>query len=220
MTNELQRLIDTPQSLTPLEAEGLMHRYPYFIYPAIAAVRSVREAEVRIRLKQRIAAHIGDTDTLLNLFGADGDQFTDFYPDMHAPAPDTSSTIDRFLNKFGDNTNLQPDPLNFPATPDYAAILEAEEKGETLPGSQSLTDVKHENAPDTESAEIDNLSTAPPHSTQLTESFARLMIKNGNYAKALEIINDLNLNNSEKSVYFADQIRFLKKLILVQAKNN
>jgi thioredoxin-like negative regulator of GroEL len=50
--------------------------------------------------------------------------------------------------------------------------------------------------------------------TSLTESFARVMIKNGNYRKALQIITELSLNNPEKSIYFADQIRFLKKLII------
>lgn len=48
----------------------------------------------------------------------------------------------------------------------------------------------------------------------LTESLARVMIKNGNYDKALEIITSLYLANPSKSAYFADQIRFLKKLIL------
>ena len=33
-------------------------------------------------------------------------------------------------------------------------------------------------------------------------------------AKALEIIKQLNLNNSKKNAYFADQIRFLEKLII------
>ena len=47
----------------------------------------------------------------------------------------------------------------------------------------------------------------------LSESFARMMIKNRNYTKALEIISGLYLNNPEKSIYFADQIRFLRKLI-------
>ncbi len=51
----------------------------------------------------------------------------------------------------------------------------------------------------------------------LTESFARILIKKQNYEKALEIIQELNLKNPEKSVYFADQIRFLKKLIINQA---
>ena len=44
--------------------------------------------------------------------------------------------------------------------------------------------------------------------------------KNHNYQPALEIIMQLNLNNPEKSIYFADQIRFLRKLILNEAKQN
>lgn len=52
----------------------------------------------------------------------------------------------------------------------------------------------------------------------LTESFARILIKNHNYEKALQIIQELNLKNPEKSVYFADQIRFLKKLILNESR--
>ena len=44
------------------------------------------------------------------------------------------------------------------------------------------------------------------------------MIKNGNYRKALQIITELSLNNPEKSIYFADQIRFLKKLIINENK--
>lgn len=40
------------------------------------------------------------------------------------------------------------------------------------------------------------------------------MIKNRNYGKALEIIQAISLNNPGKSAYFADQIRFLKKLII------
>ena len=47
----------------------------------------------------------------------------------------------------------------------------------------------------------------------LSESLAKMMIKNGNYQKAIEIITEISLNNPKKSVYFADQIRFLKKLI-------
>ncbi len=51
----------------------------------------------------------------------------------------------------------------------------------------------------------------------LSESLAKVMIKNGNYSKALEIITELNLKNPKKSIYFADQIRFLKKLIANQS---
>lgn len=47
-----------------------------------------------------------------------------------------------------------------------------------------------------------------------TETLAKIYIKQGRYDKALEIIQRINLNYPKKSAYFADQIRFLEKLIL------
>ncbi len=48
-----------------------------------------------------------------------------------------------------------------------------------------------------------------------TETLARIYIKQGRYSKALEIIKRLNLNYPKKNAYFADQIRFLEKLIMI-----
>ena len=50
--------------------------------------------------------------------------------------------------------------------------------------------------------------------TLFSESLAKIYIQQRRYAKALEIIRKLNLNNPEKNAYFADQIRFLEKLII------
>ncbi len=50
-----------------------------------------------------------------------------------------------------------------------------------------------------------------------TETLAKIYIKQGKYLKALEIIQQLNLNNSKKNTYFADQMRFLEKMIIVSA---
>ncbi len=47
-----------------------------------------------------------------------------------------------------------------------------------------------------------------------TETLARIYIKQGKYDKALEIIRRLYLNYPKKNRYFADQIRFLEKLIV------
>jgi hypothetical protein len=47
----------------------------------------------------------------------------------------------------------------------------------------------------------------------LTESLAKIYIKQKKYSKALEIIKKLSLKYPEKNVYFADQIRFLEKII-------
>jgi len=51
-------------------------------------------------------------------------------------------------------------------------------------------------------------------SSYFTETLANVYIKQKRYEKALEIIKALNLKYPEKNVYFADQIRFLEKLII------
>jgi hypothetical protein len=47
-----------------------------------------------------------------------------------------------------------------------------------------------------------------------TETLAKIYIKQHRYGKALEIIRKLYLKNPKKNCYFADQIRFLEKLII------
>ena len=53
-----------------------------------------------------------------------------------------------------------------------------------------------------------------------TETLARIYIKQGRYSKALEIIRRLSLDNPKKNAYFADQIRFLEKLVINNNKKN
>lgn len=48
----------------------------------------------------------------------------------------------------------------------------------------------------------------------LAEEQARIFIKEKKYAEALAILKQLNLNNPKKSIYFADQIRFLEKILV------
>lgn len=47
-----------------------------------------------------------------------------------------------------------------------------------------------------------------------TETLAQIYIKQKRYERALQIIKKLSLKYPEKNVYFADQIRFLEKLII------
>ncbi len=53
-----------------------------------------------------------------------------------------------------------------------------------------------------------------PNEGVFTETLARIYIKQGKYSQALEIIQRLSLVYPKKNAYFADQIRFLKKLII------
>lgn len=47
-----------------------------------------------------------------------------------------------------------------------------------------------------------------------TETLSRIYIKQGRYEQAIEIIRKLMLDYPKKNSYFADQIRFLEKLII------
>ncbi|HEY6915994.1 MAG TPA: hypothetical protein VI413_15050 [Paludibacter sp.] len=48
---------------------------------------------------------------------------------------------------------------------------------------------------------------------EFSEDKAKKLIQERKYLEAIEILKALNLNNPKKSVYFADQIRFLEKVI-------
>ena len=48
----------------------------------------------------------------------------------------------------------------------------------------------------------------------LTMTLAKIYIRQQRYEKALEIMRKVSMNNPKKSAYFADQIRFLQKLII------
>ncbi|MCC8114465.1 MAG: hypothetical protein LIP03_10855 [Bacteroidales bacterium] len=70
----------------------------------------------------------------------------------------------------------------------------------------------HENQ--AESSEVE--PSKPKEEPLLMESLAKIFIKQRRYERAFEIISNLSLKNPEKSAYFADQLRFLRKLILNQ----
>ena len=61
-----------------------------------------------------------------------------------------------------------------------------------------------------ESVSIENMEDE----SYFTETLAKIYVKQQRYSKALEIIKKLNLKYPKKNAYFADQIRFLEKLII------
>lgn len=63
-------------------------------------------------------------------------------------------------------------------------------------------------------AEISSGLEKPKKAAPPTEENARKLIREKKYAEALEILKLLNLNNREKNTYFADQIRFIEKIII------
>lgn len=62
--------------------------------------------------------------------------------------------------------------------------------------------------------ELEESQHKPLDDSYFTETLAHIYVKQKRYEKALQIIKNLNLKYPEKNVYFADQIRFLEKLII------
>ncbi len=149
----------------------------------------------------------------------------------------TSSLIDSFLEQIpeeaGDSqkNGAQRRPTPADATVDYVAYLLESESGqqkETAPQLkgqeliddfifneggritlQEETEYEPEGPDGIEIEDVENEDTG-----YFTETLARIYIKQGRYSKALGIIKRLNLVYPKKNRYFADQIRFLEKLII------
>jgi tetratricopeptide (TPR) repeat protein len=146
----------------------------------------------------------------------------------------TISLIDHFLDSIPKEESAgekkrKPTPAD--AAVDYVAYL-LETEGEDAPaddvpamrgqdlidsfinidkGKFSLADVP---LPVAEDEKVEENTSEGVGEEYFTETLARIYIKQGRYSKALEIIRRLSLQVPKKNAYFADQIRFLEKLII------
>ena len=148
----------------------------------------------------------------------------------------TISLIDNFLDSIpkeeedGKKEKKKRKPTPADAAVDYVAyLLESEEEDDTpdtqdapqLKGQSLIDDfLKNDNGKIVLNEtpqfvpEIEATANKDEDEGYFTETLARIYIKQGQYSKALEIIQRLSLNYPKKNAYFADQIRFLNKLII------
>ncbi len=165
------------------------------------------------------------------------------------PQPDgadrTLDLIDGFLDSEAADTAASPapaparrKPTPTDATVDYTAYLLTLDSPEPDTPEEQTPQLKGQNLIDNflnDAGGKIQLKENPEYTPQLTENTAKgakeddegyftetlagIYIKQGRYSKALEIIQRLNLNYPKKNAYFADQIRFLQKLILNNNNN-
>jgi len=174
-----------------------------------AAHYRLRQSETPVQKPQNAEERANRTITLI-------DSFLDSIP----KDDDGKSTVSK--------TKRKPTPAD--AAIDYVAYLlesETDEDTEPVPqligqelidsfinndkGKITLPDVPD---PAPESDTTDKEDEKEPEEGYFTETLARIYIKQGRYSKALEIIQRLSLQYPKKNAYFADQIRFLQKLII------
>ncbi len=84
---------------------------------------------------------------------------------------------------------------------------------ERLKSARALVTGTSDNKPKDVSADISKNKHVESSENENQEVLAKKMIKDKKYSEAIAILRKLNLNNPKKSVYFADQIRFLEKVI-------
>ena len=150
-----------------------------------------------------------------------------------SPSSRTSALIDNFLDslpKEDSQLKSKRKPTPADAAVDYVAYLletEGDEAVKSVPEmkGQALIDsfinsdkgriVLNEGPLLTpQSEKEDEIPQEAVGEEYFTETLARIYIKQGRYSKALEIIQRLSLQFPKKNAYFADQIRFLEKLII------
>lgn len=127
------------------------------------------------------------------------------------PAPEAGSQ-DALLDAFLDKQAAAP------ATPEPETPKpETPKHDETKPEEPKPEEHRHDE-PRHKRHEPQTVPLAVPSAgSSLSASLAKIYIRQHRYDKAYEIIRGLSLNNPEKSAYFADQLRFLRKLMLIES---
>ena len=246
IVDDINRLLnDSKAPVDKAWLAATYRRYPYFTLPLLLAVKRSDDEPDR-RLAERLAIGSADRRSLALITGKSANLFATFYPPApEAETPSTDDTIDRFLDSYGSNNPLEIEAINnaiFNPTPDYADILVAQEQQDN-PARAVAAQTREDQlindfiALSQEQERALGGGAAPLHpeldeveevagirveqptqndDSMLSESLAKLYIAQHKYSKALEIIETINLNFPEKSIYFADQIRYLRKLILLK----
>ena len=149
----------------------------------------------------------------------------------------TLALIDAFLATVPEETVTQKDfdySIAYPAysLEDVKTSEMQEEESPKLKGHELIDNFIEKNEEETALSKIETESEVDvaivPESNEdtcekekseeddscFTETLAKIYIKQRRYSKALEIIKKLSLKYPKKNAYFADQIRFLEKLII------
>ena len=212
----------------------LTEEYPFFTLPAsmMLEVKGLSDDD-RSRFSAAVALNAPDMASLMKLIDPDGKKFASFYPpEPEQETPTTDDAIDTFLDQYGTMDRHEQDLLErliFNPVPDYSLVLAREEESasdapvseqdrmlDAFLASQDAAVRELDRAVEEASQSHGQSPVVPDADAPLTESLARIYIGKGRYDKAYEIIYQLSLNFPKKSIYFADQLRFLKKLMYIQ----
>ena len=243
---EIRELINHPEQMdrdTLYELRSMLALHPYFQTARLLMLQNLyllHDAAFDEELR-RAAIYITDRKTIFQMVEAAHyqlrQQLTANRQEVKADyqSSRTIDLIDTFLDSIPDeeepkDKKRRPTPAD--AAIDYVAYLletESDSQNEDAPQLKGhdlidtflqqeqgriMLDLPEEDNNDSPQEEGDEDNDEE----YFTETLARIYIKQGRYQKALDIISRLSSKYPQKNAYFADQIRFLEKLIINKNK--
>ena len=228
----------TSNVATVKQLRQLIDRYPYYQVARLLLLRSMHDTQDPDFSKElrRTALYLPSRAILYQYIEADRlrkefERIKIEKPEVEPDADQPQDLIDEFLTKqpVEEKTPLRRRRPVVDAASDYVeymlqieadsaqdeATSSAPSFGQTNidefldQGKLSINEHPEEELqkPNLENASVENKEV-------MTETLARIYIKQGKYDSAIEIIRRLSLKYPKKNRYFADQIRFLEKLIV------
>jgi predicted Zn-dependent protease len=213
------------------ELKQIIADFPYFHAARMLYLKNLavlNDIRLDVELK-KMAIHIPDRMKLFLLL--ENEWYT--RTSVKAKKDDKFSLIEDFLLSTGNDFATDELRYDMPLSLDYTyKLLEDGQSPDSEPGDRSyqgLIDSLAENRgahakkePVTDENDVsdadDDFDTpnkiSLSNEAYFTETLAQIYIRQKRYEKALEIISKLSLKYPEKNIYFADQIRFLEKLII------
>ena len=241
MQQRLYGWIKHPEQLnreTLYELRSLLARYPYFQVARLLYLKNLfvlHDISFGEELR-KAALYITDRRILFSL--VEGERYSAKSLEKQPPVKEvqgidrTLSLIDSFLSSLPEEPEV-PAVISIPVevATDYTSYLketdepasDSEKEAPKMKGQELIDNFleKSEEQPlmssvvhETEEDKTEEIAEEPDEESYFTETLARIYVKQQRYSKALEIIRRLNLKYPKKNAYFADQIRFLEKLII------
>lgn len=208
----LELILDSEkvESYHESDLKELAERYPYFFQARMLWLKSLQKSE---------SIHTGAQINRTVIYAADQRQlYFCLYPERRLSEEQAASPKENFTGSYFD--------LLHTVEKDKNPGLSLKEIAERLKESRALlSDESPEKEPVGDN--VDDKDPAPEIRVPVVDYFvyedakpqispeemSRLYIRQKKYKEAIEILKQLNLNNPKKSIYFADQIRFLERII-------
>ncbi len=232
----LYQYMQKPSSLDNDSLEGLaslVKKYPYFQTARLLLLKNgiVTGNEDIDKNLSETAIFCSDRTRLF--YYLNEEKYARFFPKQptEITSDRTQTLLDSYLSRFSEEETISETPSNI-VSEDYLAYLENHENAAVSSAEpEEARQLKHQDIIDSflEKAGSDEALITPLRNAEnsdepqpeevaesefLTETLAKIYIKQKKYEQALTIIKRLSLNFPKKSIYFADQIRFLEYLIL------